>query len=103
MIDVRVVPGEFAGIPAALLEAGVPGVVASLWSVPTDQTWELARRLFEYRLGGHSPAAALRQAQLDLKHLGPCYWAAFTLTGTSAEFQRRRATQLKLCMNPRRP
>jgi CHAT domain-containing protein len=85
------VPDEFIGLPAALLEAGVPCVVASLWPVEASATQWLVERFFSAQLGSSSPAAALRQAQIDMRRrtdtLGsinfqePFFWAAFAVTG----------------------
>ena len=94
----RSAPDEFVGLPTGLLEAGVPAVAASLWPVEAAATRRLVARCFELLLRGDTPAAALRQAQLDMRQgilsetvlstteeprdeRNPFYWAAFTLTG----------------------
>lgn len=71
--------------------AGVPTLVASLWSVPDDATAELMVRFYKtLRAGGSSAAEALRSAQIELiKGKGstgkafssPVHWAAFGLLG----------------------
>lgn len=82
---------EFAGeglvgLVRGFLHAGVPRVIASLWSIEDRATAELMRHfyrgIFEDRL---APAAALRQAQLALRRdprfSDPYFWAAFQLQG----------------------
>jgi CHAT domain-containing protein len=57
-------PDEVVGLPAGLLQAGVTGVIASLWSVTDASTMLLMRRFYELLGGdGLEPAEALRQAQ----------------------------------------
>jgi hypothetical protein len=66
--------------------AGAAGVVASLWKVDDEATAELMKHfyvaLFEK---GMSPAAALRDAQLELathsRWQSPYYWAGFVIQG----------------------
>jgi CHAT domain-containing protein len=98
-------------MPAALLEAGIPGVLATLWPVFTDATDRIIAAFFRHHLGeGLTPAQALRRAQIALRQnraiadidaaaMGmrrsegkslapanrdlslPAYWAAFTYIG----------------------
>jgi CHAT domain-containing protein len=84
----RSVNGEgLVGLTRAFMVAGVPRVVASLWSVDDSATAELMRRFYAEMLGPakRSPAAALRIAQLELRkkrsRAAPYYWAAFQLHG----------------------
>lgn len=57
-------PDEVIGLPTGLLQAGVAGVIASLWAVPDRATamlmTEFARR---WRADSGDPAEALRRAQ----------------------------------------
>lgn len=77
------------GLAQSFLAAGADDVVASLWSVPDDRTFELMsgfyKRLFRE---GLSPAQALRQAQIkawrDPDYRAPYYWAGFTIQGRGA-------------------
>lgn len=74
------------GLTRAFMYAGAPRVVASLWRVPDHATAELMRYFYEgMQIQGLPPAAALRQAQLNLSHekrwAAPYYWAGFTLQG----------------------
>lgn len=77
-------PDEVVGLPAALVEAGAAGVVASLWGVPDESTAQLAGRFHVlWREEGLPPPEALRQAQMELRDAGDhlYHWAAFTYTG----------------------
>lgn len=74
------------GLSRGFMYAGAPRIVASLWQVPDRATSELMKRFYEGVLGqGLSPAAALRAAQIEIRHekqwASPYYWAAFTFQG----------------------
>jgi len=74
------------GLTRAFIAAGVPRVVASLWSVPDAATAELMRRFYRGILKEGLPAAAaLRQAQDSLRKerrwSAPYFWAGFILQG----------------------
>lgn len=97
------IPEEAIGLPSGLLQAGVAGVLGSLWPVGDAATCALMTRFYElWRGGGLEPAHALRQAQQWLRdtqasareihfsevissdkqaHVHPTHWAAFTYTG----------------------
>ena len=84
----RSVSGEgVLGLTRAFMVAGVPRVVASLWSVDDSATAELMKRFYGEMLGParRTPAAALRAAQLEMRKTrawsAPYYWAAFQLHG----------------------
>jgi CHAT domain-containing protein len=56
---------EAIGFPAALVDAGVPAVVGSLWIVEEEATRRLAKDMLAAHISGDfTPAAALRYAQL---------------------------------------
>jgi len=102
-------PDEVVNLPTGLLQAGVAGVVASLWSVSDQSTMLLmARFYYHWREENQSPAQALRQAQIWVRdkteveqvdflkrqydielyypseervYEHPYYWAAFGYTG----------------------
>ena len=58
-------PDEMIGLPAGLLQAGVAGVVGSMWSVSDASTMMLMAQFYElWRKKYMEPAAALRAAQL---------------------------------------
>jgi len=59
---------DYTGIAAALLRAGAPSVIATLWNVNDQASSLLMRRFYEELLGaGQPPAIALRRAQLWLR------------------------------------
>jgi CHAT domain-containing protein/exonuclease VII small subunit len=70
-------PEEAIGLPSGFLQAGLPGVVGSLWPVHEISTALLMIRFYQYHLIGDpfirllpvSPIRALRQAQLWLRGL----------------------------------
>ena len=95
---------EAISLPTGLLQAGVAGVVASLWSVDDRSTMLLLSKFYElWRTESKEPSEALRQAQIWLRDsteadiaplLGmrprnptnrpfshPYHWAAFSYTG----------------------
>ncbi len=73
--DARRLPDEAIGLPAGLLQAGVPGVIGTLWSVDDLSTTLLMTQFYAYHRQGDPatgegplpPAAALRRAQVWLK------------------------------------
>lgn len=75
----------FLGFTQAFLRVGAKRVLASLWSVDDEATSILMRDFHAARVGGKSPAEALRDARLRLRgnpRFGhPFYWAAFVLVG----------------------
>ena len=68
-------PEEAIGLPTGFLQAGVPGVIGTLWPVDDLSTAILMVRFYQYHLKGDPdtgedpmpPAYALRKAQLWLK------------------------------------
>jgi CHAT domain-containing protein/tetratricopeptide (TPR) repeat protein len=87
----KVVRGDgVRGLHQAFQLAGAKTVLATLWSVPDEETSALTRTLFgNLAKNKSSVAAALRQAQRDKiikdrEEFGsthPFYWGAFTVTG----------------------
>lgn len=74
------------GLTRGFMYAGAPRVMASLWKVEDKPTAMLMRRFYWHLLKmGLPPAAALRQAQLDLSKdpdwNAPYYWGSFVLQG----------------------
>ena len=82
--DVR---GEgLIGITRGFMYAGAAGVVASLWKVDDEATAELMKHFYAALFQkGMPPAAALRDAQLELakypRWQSPYYWAGFMIQG----------------------
>jgi CHAT domain-containing protein len=69
---------EVVSLPIGLLQAGVAGVVSSLWSVDEVSTMMLLTRFYElWRKDGLEPAIALHQAQ---------QWMANTTDGEKARY-----------------
>jgi CHAT domain-containing protein len=74
------------GIVRGFMYAGAERVVASLWKVDDEATGELMKLFYHEMLkNGLTPAAALRQAQIELwrqkSWRSPFYWAAFVIQG----------------------
>jgi CHAT domain-containing protein len=72
--------------PARLLTEGVPGVVASLWSVSDQATSQLMIRFYRELRAGKGAAEALRLAQVYLLRQGGSLakssaWGAFQVYG----------------------
>jgi tetratricopeptide (TPR) repeat protein len=78
---------DVVGLTRALLYAGSPGVISTLWNIDDQATVTLMDELYTRLLAGAPVADALRAAQLsllhgtDTNHADPHYWAAFTLNG----------------------
>jgi CHAT domain-containing protein len=81
------VKGEgLVGLTRGFMYAGAAGVVASLWKVDDEATAELMKHFYAALLQkGMTPAAALRDAQLELakqpRWQSPYYWAGFVIQG----------------------
>ena len=86
---------EIVGLTRALLYAGTPGVISTLWDIDDDAAEALMNRFYDRLLDGDSAADALRRAQLQLLHgdyPNPREWAAFTLNGDpEGRWKLRRA------------
>jgi tetratricopeptide (TPR) repeat protein len=67
MAEFRTMPDEFIGLPGALLEAGAPAVISSLWPVDDVSTKLLLTEMYRAHLDGLGIAAALRAAQQWLR------------------------------------
>jgi CHAT domain-containing protein/tetratricopeptide (TPR) repeat protein len=79
----RITGDGVIGLSRALISAGVPSVIVSLWSVPDAPTSELMQAFYQNLQNNPDKAQALRQAMLTTMktHPGPRNWAAFTLIG----------------------
>jgi len=74
------------GLTQAVMYAGTPAVVASLWNVEDIGTKELMVKFYKYLLENNlSKEDALRKAKLDLinsdRYSSPFYWSAFLMYG----------------------
>jgi CHAT domain-containing protein/Tfp pilus assembly protein PilF len=79
-----VAPGdELLGIARGFLSSGVPSLLVSLWTVDDASTAEMMRSFYTRLHSGDRPAAALREAQLELLDQGlhPFFWSPFVLIG----------------------
>jgi CHAT domain-containing protein/tetratricopeptide (TPR) repeat protein len=77
---------EIAGLAYNFEQTGAAAVIASLWRVNDTSTSGLMTRLYRnLRQGETTKSAALREAQLTLRHsedyAHPYYWAPFILIG----------------------
>jgi CHAT domain-containing protein/tetratricopeptide (TPR) repeat protein len=76
---------EVVGLTRALLYAGTPGVISTLWNIDDAASAGLMDAFYRRLGSGESAAVALRQAQIETMrsegHGHPKYWAAFMLTG----------------------
>jgi CHAT domain-containing protein/tetratricopeptide (TPR) repeat protein len=76
---------DIIGLTRALLYAGTPGVVSTLWRIDDEATPPLIGKFYTHLLAGDTAAEALRGAQLELlrdpRYAHPHFWAAFSLTG----------------------
>ena len=79
----RITGDGVVGLSRALISAGVPSVVVSLWSVPDAPTAELMTEFYRQLQANPDKAQALRQSMLITmqQHPDPQNWAAFTLIG----------------------
>jgi len=67
--DFNDLPDEVIGLPAGFLQAGVPGVIGTLWPVNDHSTALLMGRFYSYHMGeGLHPAAALQKSQHWLRN-----------------------------------
>ena len=71
------------GLSRALITAGVPSVMVSLWSVSDQSTKLLMTEFYRNLHASPDKAQALRQAMLVTmkQYPQPAFWAAFTLIG----------------------
>lgn len=76
---------ELIGLTRALIYAGAPSVIVSLWSVYDPSTRELMVELYRQLKSGKDKATALQQAQIKImskeEYSHPYYWAPFILVG----------------------
>ena len=72
-------------LPRGFIFAGVPNVIATLWSVHDERTRELMTAFYSHLLAGNSYSEALRLAKLDSIKNGalPLDWAGFVFIGTN--------------------
>ncbi|BAY60222.1 TPR repeat-containing protein [Calothrix brevissima NIES-22] len=71
------------GLSRALISAGAPSVIVTLWSIPDSPSALLMGEFYRQLQKNPDKAQALRQAMLTTmkQHSNPSAWAAFTLIG----------------------
>jgi CHAT domain-containing protein len=76
---------EIVGLTRAVLYAGAPGVITTLWDIDDQASADFMEDFYARLLAGAAVADALRQAQVaTLKrtpYADPQFWAAFELSG----------------------
>jgi CHAT domain-containing protein/tetratricopeptide (TPR) repeat protein len=96
----RVTGDGLVGLTRAFWYAGTPSVIASLWDVADEPTYQLVAQFYRLRLAGKDKSHALRLAQLSVLHRlragrvvvhtpagrvtlpeDPVFWAGFVLQG----------------------
>jgi CHAT domain-containing protein len=76
---------EVVGLTRALLYAGTPGVISTLWDIDDAAAASLMKEFYRRLAAGASIADSLREAQLATlaseRFRDPHFWAGFTLSG----------------------
>ena len=74
---------EMVGLVRAFMIAGTARVLATAWPIDDSHAAQFMASFYGARCRGQAPAAALRQAQMEIRRESPhpFYWAAFTLYG----------------------
>lgn len=74
---------DFVGLNRALIYAGTPSVITSLWEADDESTNLLMTIFYSHLKQGFSNAEALKMAQIETrkKYPHPYYWAGFVLNG----------------------
>lgn len=72
-----------SGLPEALLQAGVPTIVGTVWDVDSEATKRLMLDFYDQLLKGNSPEIALQRVEAQLSATAdfahPFYWSGFTV------------------------
>jgi tetratricopeptide (TPR) repeat protein len=74
---------ELVGLTRGLFQAGAASVVVSVWAVNDASTASLMGRFYRYLEDGSNPAAAMREAQVEVRRMypHPYHWAPFLVIG----------------------
>lgn len=97
---------EIVALNRAFIYAGAPSVVASLWNVNDQATYDFMVAFHTALTHGLNKAEAVQQAQIETrrKYPQPRYWAAFALTGDwerAVDIQSAHAEQEPTAVAPR--
>jgi CHAT domain-containing protein len=79
----KITSDDIASLSRSFFVAGVPSVVASIWTVPDDSTAYLMIEFYKNLQRTDDKAQALRQATLTVmkNYPNPYSWGAFMLIG----------------------
>jgi CHAT domain-containing protein len=89
-------PDEFVGLPAAFMQIGATGVLASLWQVDDLATALLIAKFYESHFNGLAPPAALRRAQSWLRTATKAELIAWAKSAArAAKLDPRKLAELK--------
>ncbi|WP_152556121.1 CHAT domain-containing protein, partial [Chloroflexus sp. MS-G] len=91
--DFRRLPDESIGLPGGFLQAGVPAVIGTLWSINDLSTALLIHRFYELHLRGDAAAGLTPQPPVRALRLAQQWLRDLTYKEMFAYFQRHR--QLK--------
>jgi CHAT domain-containing protein len=91
--DFRRLPDESIGLPGGFLQAGVPAVIGTLWSINDLSTALLMHRFYELHLHGDAAAGLAPQPPVRALRLAQQWLRDLTYKEMFAYFQRHR--QLK--------
>jgi hypothetical protein len=87
----------------AVLAAGAPNVITTLWRIDDAGAAEFAARFYR-RLQASTVASALAEAQREMaadpRYASPYYWAGYTLSGTG-DFVRNRVAVIRISVESR--
>ena len=79
--------GDVLGLSQGFLAAGAHSLLLSLWAVDDASTAQLMAAFYRRLMAGQDRAAALREAQLEVReqYPHPFHWAGFVLVGESGK------------------
>ncbi|SDH86372.1 CHAT domain-containing protein [Propionivibrio dicarboxylicus] len=77
---------DVVGLVRGFLYAGANSVISTLWEIDDEATSKLMTAFYQKLKAGKPKAAALREAQIELRtaYPHPYFWAAFQMTGGHA-------------------
>jgi CHAT domain-containing protein/tetratricopeptide (TPR) repeat protein len=98
--DFQRVPDESIGLPGGFLQAGVPAVVGTLWSVNDLSTALLMFRFYELHMQGDAAAGLAPQSQAQALRMAQRWLRDLTYRGLDDYYKQRRqmGTAMKLAI-----